>query len=506
MKNKILIGIIIVSLISLVLAIGGTSSNEINSFSSENINEISLGEEVNAMVIFKGNINETVLENSGVEIRNNLDSIDTSIITADKESIKELQDNPNVDSIEPDIDLELFGDGVSVSLDHQIIPWGIEKIDAPKVWGDITGKNVKIAVIDSGINKNHPDLINNVKGGISFINNSEYWDDDLGHGTSVAGVIAAENNNMGVVGVAPESELYSIKVIGASGGKLSNFIQGIQWAIDNNMDIIVMSLGISVDSPSLKKMVDEAYSRGIILVAASGKDNQIYYPARYSSVIAVGSIDENNDLTGENGAGEELEFVAPGANIISTSAEGYGSFDGTSMAAPHVAGVIALLKEKTPTASNNNIRAKLQRNAIDLGESGKDNYFGYGLAHIDLGEEKLNATIQIIFPDGLNYTTFVKVEIIKVESNQERVVQTLFYDPNKKTENVSVESGTYKVKQYFENKTYEGNYNVSEGDLVVVPLYGTSFTHQYIVKEAKKIWSTSELSNYISNNETIGLP
>lgn len=497
MRTKIILIVVVVCLISLVLASEIDSPSEINSFSAENLKEISSTEKVDAIVVFKQNINETFLEKSGADIKENLESIDSSVVLVDKESIKEIQKNPNIELIEPDINLELFGEGNPMNLSDQMTPWGIEKINASKVWNETTGKNVKIAVIDSGINKDHPDLESNIVGGISFIENANYWDDDLGHGTSVAGVISALNNGIGVIGVAPESKLYSIKVIDASGGKLSNFIQGIQWAIDNDIDIIVMSLGISVDSPSLKRMVDEAYAQGIILVAASGKEGQLYYPAKYSSVIAVGSVNENNELTNENGAGEELEFVAPGANIISTSPEGYGSFDGTSMATPHVAGVIALIKEGSPYLSNNEIRARLQRNAIDLGESGKDNYFGYGIVDAYPKTENLNATLQIIFPEELNNTDFIKVEIIKIENNQEKIVQTLFYNYNNLVENISVESGVYKIKQYFDNNTYEVSYNVSEGDLVVVPLHKTNPpVHQWIAFQAKSLWSVSEFSNY----------
>ncbi|MDP2925921.1 MAG: S8 family serine peptidase [Nanoarchaeota archaeon] len=496
MKNKIFFCFVSIFFISLVIAINGfVDPDSVYQDSNRMLNS---SEQQEVIIVFKDNINQTLLENNNITIKENIESIDVSIGKASQDSINSLEENPNIEVIESDLKLELLEENsTNINLTNQIIPWGVERVNAPKVWNKISGKEIKIAVIDSGINKDHPDLKNNIRGGVSFINNTEYSSDDLGHGTSVAGVIAASNNEIGVVGVAPDTELYSVKVIGASGGKLSNFIQGIQWAINNNMSIIVMSLGISVDSPSLNRMVNEAYSKGIILVAASGKNNQIYYPAKYSSVIAVGSVNEKSELTSENGAGDELEFVAPGENIISTSINGYNSYDGTSMAAPHVAGIAALIKENYPSWTNNDIRAKLQRDAIDLGNKSKDNYFGYGLASINLSDRNLNATIQIIFPETLNETNFTRVEIINIEDGKENIVQTLFYNINLHIVNISVEPGAYKIKQYFENNTYEGNYNVSEGDLVVVTLH-VSVVHGYITTEAMKIWNKQEILDYSS--------
>jgi len=499
-------------LISIVLAMtnGISQTNLINitmlnESSFDNLTE----EKLDIIVVFKEEIDEVLLEQNDVEVKENLESIDVSTVKATMEAIEKIQKDIDVESVELDIDLELFGEGNTINLEEQITPWGIERVNAPNVWNEVTGKDIKIAIIDSGINKDHLDLGKNVRGGISFVEDRDYWDDDLRHGTSVAGVISALNNEIGVVGMAPDSEIYSVKVIGSSGGKLSNFIQGIEWAIDNDMDIIVMSLGIPVDSPSLRRIVDEAYLEGIILVAASGKDNQIYYPAKYSSVIAVGSIDESNQLTDENGEGDELEFVAPGQNIISTNINGYGSFDGTSMSAPHVAGVLALLKENDPSLSINELRAKLQRGVIDLGDEGKDDYFGYGLVNINLKEENLDAIIQIVFPEENDETKKeeleinpIKVEIIKIENEKEIIVQTLFYDGNKGTQDISVESGQYNVKQYFDDKIYSDEYIVNEGDIVIVPLHKVKIpVHQWIAYQASFIWSTNEIMEYMEEEK-----
>ena len=501
MKNKILIWFSLIFLI--ITTVNSNETNQTNSTLDNiaiNISNISFGniseEKIDVIVVFKDEIDENLLKQNNVEIKENLESIYISTVKATQEAIDEIINDPNVEAVELDLDLELLETGSSNNLnEEQIITWNIEKINAHNVWNKVTGNNIKIAVLDTGIDINHPDLENNILGGISFVNNTDYWDDDLGHGTSVTGVISAENNNIGIVGVAPDAEIYSVKVMGASEGKLSYVIRGIQWAIDNKMDIVTMSLGIPVDSPSLRRMVDEAYLNGIILVAGSGKNNEIYYPAKYSSVIAVGSIDENNELTSENGAGEELEFVAPGKNILSTSIEGYGNFDGTSMAAPHVAGTIALLKENNPSLSVNELRAKLQRDSIDLGENGKDNNYGYGLVNVNLEEENITAIIQIIFPEEKNETKKeelqinpIKVEIIKIENNVESVIQTLFYDGNQGIQNITVESGDYKVNQYFDDQTYSNEYNISDGENIIVPLHKITYTHQYVARESFYVW------------------
>ncbi|MBW2976588.1 S8 family serine peptidase [Candidatus Woesearchaeota archaeon] len=514
MKNR-QICLLIVLLI--ILSIDVLSNNETNSSAENTLINFSTNQSLNLtneskidmIVIFKYRIDYELLENTNIEVKENLEEVSISTIKATEEDMEEIQNDVDVESVELDLDLELFGEEKLFELDEQTTPWGIERVNAPNAWNKVTGKNIKIAILDTGIDISHPDLADNVKGGISFIDNTNYWDDDLGHGTSVAGVISALNDKIGVVGVAPEAELYSVKVMGVSGGKLSNVLQGLQWAIDSNMDIVTMSLGITVDSLALRKMVDKAYFNNIILVAGSGKNGEIYYPAKYSSVIAVGAINEDNETTLDSGIGDELELIAPGENITSTALnQKYGSFDGTSMAAPHVAGVIALLKESDPLTTTNDIRTNLQRNAIDLGYGGKDTYFGYGLVNINLVEEILNATIIIVFPEEYNKTKRldleinpVEVEILRIENGEEKIVNTLFYEGNSGVQNISVLPGEYKINQYFKNYTYSKNYNVSEGDLILIPLYSQT-VHQYISKQAY-YFLESKISNTDILNELL---
>ena len=216
--------------------------------------------------------------------------------------------------------------------------------------------------------------------------------DDYGHGTHVAGTIAAEDNGFGVVGVAPEASLYALKVLDSNGsGYVSDVIFAIQWATDpdgdgsanDRLDIINMSLGADRGNIFLKWACNLAYSDGLLLVAAAGNSGSVIYPAAYSSVIAVSATDSNDKLAWFSSTGTQVELAAPGVSIYSTytSTSGYTIMSGTSMASPHVAGTAALVWKANPTWSNNDVRTQLQETAEDLGAVGWDSEFGYGLVN-----------------------------------------------------------------------------------------------------------------------------
>lgn len=272
------------------------------------------------------------------------------------------------------------------------LPWGVDQVDAELAWATSTGASVRVAIIDTGIDKDHPDLVANIKGGVNFVKIrgkiiADQWDDDSGHGTHVAGSVAAVDNDIGVIGVAPDAHLYGVKVLDRrGGGYVSDVILGIQWAIANGMQVINMSLGTSSDVQSLHDAVDAAYAAGIVLVAAAGNsgdtnlDDDVIYPAKYGSVIAVAATDSNNIRASWSGDGPEVELAAPGVAIYSTWKGGeYDTKSGTSMASPHVAGTVALLLAANPGLTPDEVRAMLQTTADDLGATGFDNYYGYGL-------------------------------------------------------------------------------------------------------------------------------
>lgn len=303
----------------------------------------------------------------------------------------------------------------------EILPSGVERMHAQCVWdnnrdlivdqGANAGQNVKIAVIDRGVDYYvngtghkvyHPDLRDNIAGGLGFryrwqINVTEEVEDHEdtedwgnGHGTQVAGIIAAVDNDVGVIGVAPKVEIYALKLCTMSHEEV---IAAIYWAVNHGIRIISMSFGSYVDYPGLHVACDYAYANGVLLIAAAGNDgiNSIGYPARYSSVIAVGAVYPNDTWCEWSNTGPELDYVAPGVNITSTDInEGYKITEGTSMAAPHVTGAVALVVASKPDPDigngdeiwqNYEVLLMFQDWVLDLGPPGWDSQYGYGLVN-----------------------------------------------------------------------------------------------------------------------------
>ncbi|MBI2626123.1 MAG: S8 family peptidase [Candidatus Nealsonbacteria bacterium] len=276
----------------------------------------------------------------------------------------------------------------------EVLEWGVDRIDADLAWASSRGFGVNVAIIDTGIDKDHADLVGNLKGGVNFVSKSpakpadpNKWDDDNGHGTHVAGIVAAVDNEIGVIGTAPEAYLWAVKVLDRNGsGYISDVIDGINWAVNNGMRVVNMSLGTASDIQALHDAVDAAYNAGLVLVAAAGNSgdgngttNEVIYPAKYSSVIAVAATASDDSTPYWSSEGEEVELAAPGVDIRSTWNDGlYNTISGTSMATPHVAGTVALML-KDSVLSPAEVRAALQAAADDLGAPGRDNFYGYGL-------------------------------------------------------------------------------------------------------------------------------
>lgn len=277
--------------------------------------------------------------------------------------------------------------------------WGADLIKAPEVWTQgYTGQGIVVAVLDTGVDRNHSDLSSNIwqnndeiagngvdddlNGfvddvyGWNFASNNNNTLDVRNHGTHVAGTIAGINNNFGVTGIAYSSKIMPVKVFGDQGsGTYSNLIQGIYYAVDNGANVINMSLAGSIGLKALQDAIDYASSNGVIVVSAAGNAGASMpnYPAYYAinDGLAVGAVDKSNKKTGfSNKAGNDpnMAYVtAPGVSIYSTFANNrYGSLSGTSMAAPHVAGVVALMLSANSNLSDSQVRQILIQTSIPL--------------------------------------------------------------------------------------------------------------------------------------------
>ncbi|MCA1031228.1 S8 family peptidase [Bacillus timonensis] len=319
------------------------------------------------------------LQKLGGDVKHRYKYMNVVHVALPEQAVNALSKNPNIAFIEENVKYEAIG---------QTTPWGVPHIKADVVQSTgTTGTGVKVAILDTGIDASHEDL--NVVGGASFVAaEPNALVDGHSHGTHVAGTVAAVNNSLGVVGVAPNVDLYAVKVLDSNGsGSLSDIAKGIEWSIDNNMDVINMSLGGSSGSTTLKQACDNAYNSGIVVIAAAGNSgsffwlNTIGYPAKYSSVIAVGAVDSTNKRASFSSVGNELEVMAPGVSILSTvPGNRYDTFNGTSMASPHVAGAAALILAKHPTLTNVQVRDRLKNTATYLGDPF---YYGNGVINVE---------------------------------------------------------------------------------------------------------------------------
>lgn len=351
-------------------------------------------ERVPVIVGFRDRPDPELIRSHGGEVKCVYRLIPALACSLSREAIEALKSNPRIAYVEPDLEVRAIDTELESS-------WGVGRIGAGIVHGYNKGTSVKVAVLDTGIDYTHPDLDANYKGGYDFVNSDADPRDDHGHGTHCAGIIAAEDNGVGVVGVAPEAWLYAVKVLDRRGsGYLSNVILGIQWSVSNGMQVLSMSLGTSTYSESLRQACDAAYQAGLVLVAAAGNSgdgnpatDEYSYPAAYDSVIAVGATDRNDRAPSWSNSGPYLELAAPGVSIYSTLPTyrvtltatyglSYGTLSGTSMACPHVAGTAALVIA-SGISSNEEVRLRLQSTADDLGPEGRDKVYGYGIVDAD---------------------------------------------------------------------------------------------------------------------------
>ncbi len=269
-----------------------------------------------------------------------------------------------------------------------IYQWSLSSVNAFAGWDATTGSpNVVIAIVDTGVDYNHPDLSGKCVAGYDFVNNDSRPLDDYWHGTHVAGIAGASTNNgQGIAGIGWQCRIMPVKVLGADGtGSYWNVAQGIIYAADHGAHVINLSLAGPYNDSTEADAVRYALGKGCVVVAAVGNQGGVgyNYPAAYDGVIGAAALASDNTRASFSNYNASVDIAAPGVDVISctlSSSPGgpYTTASGTSMAAPHVAGLAALIRSLHPDWTNTQIADQICRTADDLGPSGRDNYYGWG--------------------------------------------------------------------------------------------------------------------------------
>jgi len=295
----------------------------------------------------------------------------------------------------------------------ETVDWGLEFAGIPQQWRVTRGEGVTVAVLDTGVELDHPDLREAVADARDFTGSRSGPEDRQGHGTHVCGTVGARQNDVGVVGVAPAVRLLVGKVLGDDGsGSERSVAAGIDWAVERGARIVSMSLGSAQPSLQIKRAIDRAIAAGRFVVCAAGNDGgveSVNYPAKWPGPVIVGAVDREGRLAAFSSRGEEMRergICAPGQEVLSTYVGGgYARLSGTSMATPFVTGVVALALAKhesqgggTPMATQGDLIAHLRKTAREAGELGPDREYGLGLVNPEGllgGEEKTQDNVRL---------------------------------------------------------------------------------------------------------------
>lgn len=351
------------------------------------------------LVKFKPGVSEqamnTLHQKLGTKVKKTISGINVQVVQLPDgahvaDFVKEFKGKSEVAYAEPNFITHSFFVPNDPDFSNQ---WNLQKINAPEAWDVSQGGFGPIAVVDTGIDSNHPDLSGEVESGYNFIADNTDTSDDNGHGTHVAGIIeAATNNGIGVASIGFKGTLLPVKVLDSTGsGTDGDVASGITYAVDHGAKIINLSLGGSDFSQTEQDAVNYATEHGVIVVAAAGNNsnNSPVYPASDQGVLAVSASDQNDNLASFSSFGPDVFVSAPGVDITSTyNTGGYAQMSGTSMAAPHLSGLLGLALS-SKNASGTNILDAIKKTSDKIGpfaydSNGWNEYFGYG--RIDAGK------------------------------------------------------------------------------------------------------------------------
>lgn len=334
---------------------------------------------------------KSYLREKDIEILLDMDShvgapTPTVIARIKPELITELRRHPLIEYVEPNSVGEFTQRGGG-----QTTPWNIARVNAPNAWPQSSGSGAVLLILDSGIDVDHPDLAPSYSGACLGSDPN----DNFGHGTAVAGIAAAVNNSIQIVGAAPDVSLWSIKVGDHNGPNATAMACGLWTGRIGGADVISLSVSMTPHT-GITDQINMAYAEGILVVAAAGNDaGAVAYPAILDAAIAVSAVDTNNTFASFSNYGTKVEITAPGTTVtgvrgLSTtcidggvcSTIGGAKIQGTSFAAPHVAAAAAILRRTNYSWSHEEVRRRLRDGATDLGTYAKDNYYGYGLLNV----------------------------------------------------------------------------------------------------------------------------
>jgi subtilisin family serine protease len=306
-------------------------------------------------------------------------------VVRDENELNNIKSQYDIEYIEPNYEVTLFAAPDDPFVQNQ---WNLQMIGAEKAWElGCYGNNIKIGVIDSGLYE-HDDIRDNKLNGYNYLNDSTDVTDNMGHGTAVSGIIAAQWNDIGIAGIAHRAQIVPLKCFDDN---IKTYVDTIILAINDAMnkydcDIVNMSFGMPSNSAALESVINEGILKGVIFIASVGNDgnSQTYYPAGYGNVIGVGSVNKNSIVSDFSQRNNSVFVTAPGEMIISLgNNNSYIIADGTSFSAPTVTGAIAALKNIDNNINTETVKSILSQTSTDLGETGYDIEYGYGL--IDIG-------------------------------------------------------------------------------------------------------------------------
>ncbi len=327
-----------------------------------------------------------------------------------------------VEYFEPDGKAELVGLTNDKFSDEQ---WNLSQIGIITPWGrNYTGSGVRVAVIDSGINKGHEDFKGaSIAKGSNMLDGSSDVTDDTGHGTFVAGVLAAQcNNELGIAGLCDDVTIVPIKCFSGRETDLSYIVSAIYEAVDiYDCDIINLSLGSGSNTTSLRQAVDYAVGKGVIIISAVGNNGttKYQYPAAYGNVIGVGSVGRTDGVSGFSQRNDSVFVTAPGEDVCglgNDSSSAYVKGEGTSYSTPHVTAAAVIMKQFAPNSDYEDLAELLKQTSKDLGKTGFDTSYGWGRLDLTKFVEAMEAysfvDIGEVFPDVANHWSKEYVEYV----------------------------------------------------------------------------------------------